>query len=787
MDGVCEGPRYIPGAGPNYTKRIRFVYRSHPYPTTSAQIMSTRSIALRLVLLATAGLALQTPSQEPLQGPTVPADLRPLLTAPESVMRIVRDRYDTDWAELDRFHGTALSTFHLARLKRFDLDWLEALDGLDVRALSAEARGDLQELQSTIREDVVDLDASAAVNAQLRPLAPFADEILVLMDARRRLDPMDAQAAAGVIHGIGKQIPELRAAINAGNGPSIATLEIAHGAADVVEALQGELQRWFNFYDGYDPLFTWWMAVPYEETNQAMETYAGFLRDREVPGIAEATAVAPNVTLAPAPRPALSDVPDLAVLLALPQNEMRGVAQAFRGGGRGRRGAGNRRGGRGNRAGGNRRGQGGRRRGGGGGRGRGRGGARTEGFYTDWLAALETIDFDGMSRPAQVSYLRLRHEIEVALLRMRTPAQENIPRRPDDSGIEGRPIGRTGLVLDLANEMIPYTPEEMIAIGDAEYAWCMEEMLKAAEELGYGRDWPAALEHVKTLHVPAGGQPVMIRGLMFEAVDFLREHDLITVPQVASEALRMGMMSPRRQLVNPFFTGGAQISVSYPTDTMAHQAKLQSMRGNNIPMARATVHHELIPGHNLSGFINRRFSSYQAGGGNTPFYSEGWAVYWEMLLYGMDFPRIAAERTGFPVDAENRIGFLFWRMFRSARITFSLRFHMGEWSAQESIDFLVAGVGHERENAIAEVRRSFAGSYGPLYQAAYLMGAVQFRKLHEELVESGKMAAKDFHDAILRNGNMPVALVRLLLNDEELTRDMSLDWKYYGETISTRR
>ena len=25
------------------------------------------------------------------------------------------------------------------------------------------------------------------------------------------------------------------------------------------------------------------------------------------------------------------------------------------------------------------------------------------------------------------------------------------------------------------------------------------------------------------------------------------------------------------------------------------------------------------------------------------------------------------------------------------------------------------------------------------------------------------------------------------LNDEELARDMSLDWRYYGETISTRR
>ena len=126
-------------------------------------------------------------------------------------------------------------------------------------------------------------------------------------------------------------------------------------------------------------------------------------------------------------------------------------------------------------------------------------------------------------------------------------------------------------------------------------------------------------------------------------------------------------------------------------------------------------------------------------------------------------------------------------MHCSARITFSLRFHMGEWSAQQCIDFLIDGVGHERENAIAEVRRSFGGSYSPLYQAAYLLGAVQFRKLHEELVQSGRMSEKSYHDEILRNGNMPVALVRLLLNGDELSRDMPLDWKFYGETIASQR
>jgi uncharacterized protein (DUF885 family) len=76
---------------------------------------------------------------------------------------------------------------------------------------------------------------------------------------------------------------------------------------------------------------------------------------------------------------------------------------------------------------------------------------------------------------------------------------------------------------------------------------------------------------------------------------------------------------------------------------------------------------------------------------------------------------------------------------------------------------LVDRVGHERANAEGEVRRSFAGNYPPLYQAAYMIGGLQFRALHRELVEGGKMTERQFHDAILHENNVPVAMVRAIL------------------------
>jgi hypothetical protein len=342
-------------------------------------------------------------------------------------------------------------------------------------------------------------------------------------------------------------------------------------------------------------------------------------------------------------------------------------------------------------------------------------------------------------------------------------------RPGDTSDIIGDPIGREALLQELESEMIPYTPEELIALAKKELAWCEAEMVKASRALGYGDDWKKALEHVKTRHVEPGKQPELIRMLALEAIQFVEERDLLTVPPLARDAWRMEMMSPERQLVNPFFLGGEVIQVSFPTSTMSHEQKMMSMRGNNIHFARATVHHELIPGHHLQGFMTARYKPYR-GLFSTPFWGEGWALYWELLLWDLNFAK----------SPENRIGMLFWRMHRCARIIFSLSFHLEQMTPQECIDFLVERVGHERENATGEVRRSFGDAYGPLYQAAYLLGGLQLYALHKELVGSGKMTNRAFHDAILKENRIPIEMVRAILTKQRLARDFKTTWKFYG-------
>ena len=335
--------------------------------------------------------------------------------------------------------------------------------------------------------------------------------------------------------------------------------------------------------------------------------------------------------------------------------------------------------------------------------------------------------------------------------------------------IIGDPVLEEGLRADLAVEMIPYTAEELIKIGEREFAWIENQFRIVSNDMGYGDDWLAALEHTKNLAPPPGEKPWLIFDIAEYSENFIEDLDNITMPGLSREVWRLKMQTPERQLINPFFSGGEVTRVSYPTSGMAHDDKMMSMRGNTPHFNFATVHHELVPGHHMQGFMSNRFNAHRGQLNRTPFWGEGWALYWEFLLWDADFPR----------NDPDKIGMLFWRLHRAARIIFSLNYHLGNWTPQQAVDFLVERVGHERANAEAEVRRTTIDA--PLYQIAYMIGALQFRKLYEELVESGDMTAREFHDAIMQGGRLPVELVRARLTGQPLTRDFRSQWRFYGD------
>ncbi|WP_396214079.1 DUF885 family protein [Gemmatimonas sp.] len=606
--------------------------------------------------------------------------LTQLMGTTTSELADVIARFSADQTSLQRRYDAPDSKSQRARMRAFFTTWRERLTQLDFGKLSQEGKVDYVLLDNHLRYQL-ELMAREEVQAQeMAPLMPFADRLLELHDARRDLVTVNGQAAARTLAEVTRVVDSMRTLLEPAAGGARAAGDsarprasapkvsrtVGNRAADQLDQIRNVVSQWYRFSSGYDPLFTWWAANPYQKLDESMRRYAQTIRQRIV-GI---TVAAPVVAAA-------------------------GAA-------------------------------------GGGGGGGGGGGA---------AAAAQAP---------------------------RNAASANEP-------IIGDPIGAEGLAIDLRHAMIPYTAEELVAIAEREYAFSEAEAKKAARQMGFGDDWKKAMEKVKNMYVEPGKQPDLIRDLANEAEAFFGKHDWVTIPALAREDWRMEMLSPERQRVSPFFLGGESILVSYPTNDMTDEEKMMSMRGNNPHFSRATVFHELNPGHHLQGFMTARYNTHRRMF-NTPFWNEGMALYWEMFLWDHDFH----------VRPEDRLGALAWRMHRSARIVFSLSFHLGKMTPEQCIEYLVDKVPFERANSEAEVRRSFNGSYSPIYQAAYMLGGLQLRALYKELVTSGRMKDREFHDALYVGGPMPIAMVRARIAKTPLSREGAAPWKFAEQLPAPR-
>ena len=550
-----------------------------------------------------------------------------------SEMADIMIQYDADKGSIMRFYSVVSrqeerdygynSPERRQRLLSLIEDYQKQLQKLDFTSMDINGKVDYILFKRNLEDQTYRLKEEQTKYDRIAKYIPFSDRIYTVEIPRRRGIAVVGQEVAKELNSINKEI--YKSIVSFRTADSVEST-MADYTATAIKGLQSSLKNYYNFYNGYDPLFTWWVPKTYAVTDSLLNMYAVAIRKK---------------------------------------------------------------------------------------------------------SKLVSSQKD------------------------------------DGSGIVGKPIGREELIRQLKLEFIPYTPEELFEIANKEFAWCDAALLKASREMGFGDNWKAAQEKVKNTYVAPGKQPEAMFDLYNQSVDFLKQHDLLTIPPIAEETWNMYMMSPERQLVSPFFLGGETLLIAYPTNTMDYDDKMMSMRGNNPNFSKSTVHHELIAGHHLQGFMSDRYKPYRNF--NTPFWNEGNSLYWELLLWDMKFP----------TTPEQRVGMLFWRMHRCARIMFSLNYHLGKWTPQQCIDYLVDRVGHERANAEGEVRRSFTGNYGPLYQMAYMVGGLQFNALKKELVDTKKMTLKEYHDAILRENAMPLEMLRALMTKQAVTRDFKTSWRFY--------
>jgi len=546
--------------------------------------------------------------------------------ASEPLMPFLINEYQNDVSDLSKVYIFYYSDEYFNRFEKFHKDWIEKLKKVDFKKLDVSSQVDYILLKRNIESDRYELAADKKNFDQVRYAIPFADSIMAMQRKRRRGTTPDAMQWAASLSQVMQDIQQARKTM--GLKP-LENNDSKKVVITIIKQLRDGLKNVYDFYDGYNPQFTWWMHKTYPQTDSSLSS------------------------------------------------------------------------------------------------------------FSKWLAA----------RPVQ--------QQDVAM---------------DNSGIIGHPIGREEILRQLKYEMIDYTPEDLIALAESQYQWCLKQMIQVSKQMRFGDNWKAALEEVKHHYLPVGEQPALINQLQEQAISFIDSLGLVTIPPIAKEAWRMDMLSVKMMEFASYFLGGSEILVAYPHEDQDFDTKRMIMRSGNFGFAHAEVFHELIPGHNLQFFMFRRYKPYRRPF-NTAFSTEGWPFYWEMTLWDK----------GFDNTPDEKVGALFWRMTRCARIVFSLNYHLGKWTPQQCIDYLVDKAGLERFSAESEVRRSFTGGYGPLYQLAYMTGALQLYALHHEMVTEGKMTDREFNDAYLHNGNIPIEMFRDILLNKKLPENYSPNWKFIDE------
>ena len=282
------------------------------------------------------------------------------------------------------------------------------------------------------------------------------------------------------------------------------------------------------------------------------------------------------------------------------------------------------------------------------------------------------------------------------------------------------------------------------------------ELAQAAGEIEPGASWQDVADRLRANH-PTGEQLVGAYGEHMErARRFVEERGLVSLPDGALEVIATpaflrplipfaayhppGAFSPDR-------TGWFYVTPPEPgTD---QEVERRVLRDHCVYDLASTALHEGYPGHHvqfLSAHAQERTVRKVV---DTPLTVEGWALYCEEMM---------AEE-GFYSGPEELLFQKIALLFRAVRVVLDVGLHTRGMGFDEAVTLLMDKIQVDRLHAEAEVRRYCAE---PAYQLCYAVGRRELRSLREAYREArgGEYSLREFHDAVLSYGGLPVSLMR---------------------------
>jgi uncharacterized protein (DUF885 family) len=179
---------------------------------------------------------------------------------------------------------------------------------------------------------------------------------------------------------------------------------------------------------------------------------------------------------------------------------------------------------------------------------------------------------------------------------------------------------------------------------------------------------------------------------------------------------------------------------------------------------RPILGHEGIPGHFLQLSIANHLKDEIRRQHSDGVIVEGWALYGEEMM----------TREGlYPFNSPSQGQVLRLTRYRAARIGVDVNLHTGRWTFEQAVKYFMEAGGLDREAAEGEAAGAAAS---PSQKITYITGKWQIMRLLGKYRDAkGKdFRLGQFHDALIRNGSLPLSIVEWIMLDDRSSLDLAL-------------
>ena len=185
-------------------------------------------------------------------------------------------------------------------------------------------------------------------------------------------------------------------------------------------------------------------------------------------------------------------------------------------------------------------------------------------------------------------------------------------------------------------------------------------------------------------------------------------------------------------------------------------ANLYDIKATPKYSMRTLAYHEGIPGHHFQVALAMELEGMPFIRKMSPFtaYTEGWALYSEYLAWEM----------GFQDKPLDNLGRLQAELFRAVRLVVDTGIHDKRWTREEAIDYMVRNTGMALSDVTSEIERYIVM---PGQATSYKVGMIKILEIREKAKQElgDKFDLRDFHDVVLKNGAVPLAILEELVDE----------------------